>query len=103
MEFKKSQLWITLPNLDTPGGCIVFLQGKEAKNDVGMTSFLPKQFPSPSLDLTPSVENTCVDKGISMATELPFGTIRELKFINSFYYLTIPFLQPHSNLSDTTT
>lgn len=36
-EFKKSQLWITLPNLNTPGGCTEFLQGKEAKKAVGMT------------------------------------------------------------------
>ena len=62
LEFKKSQLWIILPNLNTPGGCTVFLQGQEAKKDVGMTNFFPKQFPSLPLDLTPSAENMCTDR-----------------------------------------
>lgn len=48
MEFKKSQLWITLPSLNTPGGCAVFLQGKEAEKETGMTSLLPKRLHLPS-------------------------------------------------------
>lgn len=89
LEFKKSQLWITLPNRSTPGGCTVFLQGKEAKKDAG-TTFTQSSFHLPS-GLTP-VENTCVDHHrVSMDTEFPFGTARELKFINSFYCLILLF------------
>lgn len=89
MEFKNSQLWITLPNLNAPGGCTVFPQGEEANTDAG-TTFTQSSFHFPS-GLTP-VENACVDHhGVSMDTEFPFGTARELRFINSFYCLILLF------------
>lgn len=43
-------------------GVRVFLLGREAKKDVGMTYSLPDQLPSPPPDLIPSVENTCTDR-----------------------------------------
>ena len=42
-------------------GVRVFLPGREAKKDVGMTYSLPDQLTSPPPDLIPSVENTCTD------------------------------------------
>lgn len=66
----------------------MFLQGTEAKKDEGMTHSPQRASISP-LELTLSM---CVDhQGVSTATELLFGTTRELKFINSFYYLILLF------------
>lgn len=48
LEFKKSQLWITLPNLNTPGGCTVFLQGEELKRMWGRLTFSQSSFHPPS-------------------------------------------------------
>lgn len=100
LEFKKSQLWITLPNLHTPGACTVILQGKEAKKekDVGKTYFLPKHFHVPSgWDFFYGERGTDHGEG-SMTTELHFGTTRELEFINSFYYLTLLFCEAQSQI-----
>lgn len=39
-------------------------------------------------------------EGVSTAMELPFGTTRELKFINSFYCLIPLFCGAESEISD---
>lgn len=39
-------------------------------------------------------------KGVSMATDLPFGTNRELEFTGSFYYLILLFCGAQSRISD---
>lgn len=101
MEFKKSQLWITLPNLGTPGGCTVYLKGKEARKDKRMTYFLPKQFPPiQASDLTPSVENACGDhQGGLNGYRASLWHNQELKFINSFYCLILLFCGAQSQIS----
>lgn len=55
LEFKKSQLWITVPNFNTPGACTVFLQGKEVEKDTGMPDS-PQAVSSSLLGKIPSME-----------------------------------------------
>lgn len=77
----------------------VFLPGREAKKDVGMTYSLPDQLASPPLDLIPSVENTCTDiplKGSQQLWSFPLAQPGNWSSLTRFIVLCL-FSVEHSH------
>lgn len=70
LEFKNHKCGSSCQISPPQVGVRVFLPDREAKKEVGMTYSLPDQLPSPSLDLTPSVENTCTDRPLRGSPQL---------------------------------